>query len=484
MSYRSEVLADSPVQYLILNETSGTTATDSSTGAHNGTYDATGTTYSTPSMVPTDFATCVTLNGTAGRCRGGFNPFVTNSTLTFEGWARRATTTTNDTIFGGDETQAGGFPLLRANAATNDIGFWTSSALASATWTGACPAAGVAFHWAVTYTGSTKQVTLYINGLTKGPFIMSADFTATPGNVEWGAWGAINDPWVGDLGHCAVYNSVLSVQRIQAHYSAGTSAARAIPLYVPNKSVGPIALRRTFRQPYVPQVIAPTNVTNPLTITANVTLTPTIQKQVNKGVLANVTLLATAIKQVNKAVTANVTITPSLLPKLVKLVTLLANVAVTATMQRQANKLLTVTVAITATIARQINKLLSANVTITATLTAKLVKLLTLTANVAITATIQRQANKLLTTSSTLTATITRQTNKLVRANVAITPTIARKTLKNLTANVTGTATIVTGSVHQLLLTATSTITATIGTVVQRAGVGIRRLRTLLGVGQ
>ena len=40
MSYDSEVLADSPVGYWKLTETSGTTATDSAASPHNGTYKA------------------------------------------------------------------------------------------------------------------------------------------------------------------------------------------------------------------------------------------------------------------------------------------------------------------------------------------------------------------------------------------------------------------------------------------------------------
>ena len=44
-TYASTVLADSPVAYWRLSETSGTSAADSSGNSHGGTYTSTGVTY-------------------------------------------------------------------------------------------------------------------------------------------------------------------------------------------------------------------------------------------------------------------------------------------------------------------------------------------------------------------------------------------------------------------------------------------------------
>lgn len=56
-SYSAAVLADSPVGYWRLNESSGTTATDSSSGGHNGTIDGSGFTYSVSNTAITNPAT-------------------------------------------------------------------------------------------------------------------------------------------------------------------------------------------------------------------------------------------------------------------------------------------------------------------------------------------------------------------------------------------------------------------------------------------
>lgn len=63
MSYLSEVLADSPLGYWRLDETSGTTLADSSGNSETGSY-INSPTLGQPSLLLTDPATSVNFNGT------------------------------------------------------------------------------------------------------------------------------------------------------------------------------------------------------------------------------------------------------------------------------------------------------------------------------------------------------------------------------------------------------------------------------------
>lgn len=91
MSYSSEVLADTPVGYWRLGEQSGTTASDSSGNARNGTYTG-GFTLQAGGLIAEDANDSTSLNGTTGLVSLGTNIFPPvfsgKSQLTMEAWIR------------------------------------------------------------------------------------------------------------------------------------------------------------------------------------------------------------------------------------------------------------------------------------------------------------------------------------------------------------------------------------------------------------
>lgn len=240
-----------------------------------------------------------------------------------------------------------------------------------------------------------------------------------------------------------------------------------------------------FRLPLMPRLPFPLpsapSVTTQLflqDVTANATVSATLQKQVNKPVSttvtssatmvrqvgkvfsATVTSTASIVKQVGKSLTATVTVTASILAQKVKMQALTATVTTTATIVKQANKFLTATtVTSTASIVKRVNKNMSATVTLTATLAAIKVILRTLTATVTTTATMIRQARITLSSTVTLSASLVKQVGKRLTATVTSTATLSalKVILRTLSATVTVTATMTRRVGKTLSATATTT---------------------------
>ena len=99
ISYKNTVLADSPLVYYRLDEASGTTATDSSGSGHNGTYSATGVTYSVTGAIRGDADKAVTFNGTTGDVTVP-SPINPTGSATLECWVKiAANPTANCSLF-------------------------------------------------------------------------------------------------------------------------------------------------------------------------------------------------------------------------------------------------------------------------------------------------------------------------------------------------------------------------------------------------
>jgi hypothetical protein len=217
LSYANTILANSPQIFLEFQEIIGTVATDSSTHSRNGTYvgGISLAQLTLLSLEPSDYS--VLFNDTTGRVTTSYTPFSTTTTV--EGYAYRNSTASNDTVFG---TDGGSNQVIcRANSGGTDISFWNNAAVGAVTWSAACPTAS-AFHYALTYTDSTKVAELFINGVSQGTKTLSGALTGTPGNICWGSWGGGNDWFGGRQAFAAAYTNVLSSTTIMNDFLAGT----------------------------------------------------------------------------------------------------------------------------------------------------------------------------------------------------------------------------------------------------------------------
>jgi hypothetical protein len=184
-------------------------ATDSK-GSNDGTYTG-GYTLNVSGATP-DGDKAVLLDGANGRITTSYNPFSAGSARTFEGWAKRKTNASDDALFAGDA--AIGYPVLRAKAGGNDVRFNPNTTGAGQDFANALPGTGVWFHWALVWDGTSRQATLYVNGVSKGTLTFVFPFSGSPGNLELGAEGGAVNPFDGHLDDVAVYTRALSASEV------------------------------------------------------------------------------------------------------------------------------------------------------------------------------------------------------------------------------------------------------------------------------
>jgi hypothetical protein len=232
--------------------------------------------------------------------------------------------------------------------------------------------------------------------------------------------------------------------------------------YLPRK-VGPRAGPSFFAGLPKPPVVADAGaVTTPQDLTATVTSTATITRQIGKPLSATATTTATLVRQVGKAVTATVTSTASMVRQVGKPLTATVTTIASLLAQKVILKALTATVTSTATITRQIGKPLSVTVTSTALMVKRVGKPLSATVTSTASQVAQKVILKALTATVTTTATIARQIGKPLGATATVTASVVKQVGKPLTATVTSTATITALKVFLRTLTATVTSTAAI----------------------
>lgn len=249
-TYRRQVLNDNPGLYWTLGATG---ATDQTANGHNGTGGGgitIGGNGSSPLMLTggsTDF------DGSDDYISTNWNPTV-NGTLgiTFEGWAWRNTSTTDDFLFGRfDEDR------LYLKAGSNDVQFTTyGGGQEDDVWTNAWPGNGQWVHWMLRFAENSDTVSLSINGT----FISSLPHPGTwfaGNNITLGAnLAGVGGNFDGRMAHFAIYNNaIVPANRLAAHYevaSTGTivpiqlNSSRPLTVTKPiQKTLGVAAMQMT-----------------------------------------------------------------------------------------------------------------------------------------------------------------------------------------------------------------------------------------------
>lgn len=224
LAYSDEVLADSPLIYLKLQETSGTTATDDSGNSHAGTYAGTPALNQT-TVMPSGTGS-VQLNSTAKRVAVANGSWMNTSAFTAEAWIRLTTAGTSyQNIMNRDFTSANrGWNLYYTNGKLN--AFVSASGNPSDHFGSTVLTAGNDYHCAMTSDGTT--VRLYLNGVLDKTFTVGAGAVST-NDLMIGAsiagsfgGGTFNFSLNGNVDHAAYYGTALSATRIAAHYAAAS----------------------------------------------------------------------------------------------------------------------------------------------------------------------------------------------------------------------------------------------------------------------
>jgi hypothetical protein len=230
VSYADAVTADSPLAWWKLDETAGSSSVaDSSGNGHTGS--SAGVTYGVTSPAPpaglpgpsSSWPTGATQNITVT----GYQPSFTAATWEF--WLNRNSVTQADTNprIWGDCPSGNGFDISLGSGVTPSLRAGNGSASFTVNSSTTISSAAAWHHLVFTYDGANLR--FYLDGaLACTPVAMTGTITA-PGGSDYVRLGG-NFPWQtaerfgGLLAQVALYGTALPLDRIQAHYTAGTTS--------------------------------------------------------------------------------------------------------------------------------------------------------------------------------------------------------------------------------------------------------------------
>jgi RHS repeat-associated protein len=211
-----------------VNETSGTTMTDSSGLTHNGTYSGTPTLGGTGSLVGDATNKSVTLNGTTQYASvTGSSLGTISSSYTVEAWAKTTTTTAYQDIVGTRNPNNFGFDLKFGNDGQtlhSDIG--SGTAWLSTTADAKFPFVANQWYFIAETVGGGSYA-IYVNGVRvgSGGYSGTALLTDATHNLYLGQYGGGGEYLAGSLDEAAVYSAVLDPATIAGQVAQGSSIA-------------------------------------------------------------------------------------------------------------------------------------------------------------------------------------------------------------------------------------------------------------------
>jgi hypothetical protein len=229
-SYSSVVLADNPVGFWLTNETSGSTATDSTANANNLTYIASPTLNVSTGLG--GVLAGVTYNGTTQYAKSAkvstFN-MSPNGSWSVEGWFKTTSSTTGTVLMFREDTSTsdgvgGG---IFVNLTTNKVSGFTTEATtyASLILTSSTTVNTGSWFYVCLTAASGGALTLYVNGSSEGSTSTTRGSSTNSKIFSTGAQAQAAGAFVtflnGSSAAVAIYNTTLSADRVAAHYSAG-----------------------------------------------------------------------------------------------------------------------------------------------------------------------------------------------------------------------------------------------------------------------
>lgn len=242
-AYSTTILADSPLGYWRMGESSGTTLTDTSGNTHNGSYVGTaGSTYTLAQTGATiEGDTAVKFSGTPNTGPAGYAnvPYAAwmdaTSAISVEAWVKwlgapAASGTGGAGLAFRWQNNSGSVTVggLWLDTADHIVAQFVVAGSTKSVSTGVEPTVGHWTHCVAVYDGA--HVILYIDGVSVGtPAVATGSLTTGNCDLQIGAykdgqWCLPNHV----VDEVAYYNTALSPTRVAAHYSAATTVVTAV----------------------------------------------------------------------------------------------------------------------------------------------------------------------------------------------------------------------------------------------------------------
>jgi hypothetical protein len=232
--YRQEVLADSPIAWYRLGESSGTAAFDASGNGNHGTYEGGATFGSAAGLIAFDPDTAIGFDGVddvinipAAGCAAG-------SAFTVTAWVlMNEVTTANDQVIWEQQGAGGQSYTLAVSGTAGDVGtvFWqsvTGTTFDLAVSTGVRVDDGKP-HFIAATQSAANALWLRIDDVVVAGDFTTADATTPSGATIGYGYGnnlgiiAGTGRFAGTIDELAVYNSELAAGRLTAQYEAATA---------------------------------------------------------------------------------------------------------------------------------------------------------------------------------------------------------------------------------------------------------------------
>ncbi len=231
--YREAVLADTPVGYWRLGETSGSVAADEK-GLNPGSYKN-GALLGQASLLPADSANrSVRFDGTNDYVNiPSSSSLSPTAKVSVEAWIKpNALPTTGN--FASVASKAEAYSL-QFNGPKLEFTIMQSKVRRRLQAPAGAIAVGQAYHVLGTYDGTTQR--LYVNGTEVASAPLAGAITANSQGLNIASWNSGSEPFNGTIDDVAVYTGALSAAQAKTHYEAGTSVTEtvaALSLAVPN----------------------------------------------------------------------------------------------------------------------------------------------------------------------------------------------------------------------------------------------------------
>ncbi len=213
-SYGATVLADGPVAYWRMGETTGTTMADATRNRNNGSYDG-GFTLGQPGPLAGDGSTAIALDGATGAASVPSSPSLQMNWVTIELWINKRTESeygfyVAKNVVGSGGVGSGWFQLLN-NQHTGRLEFRVTGDVDPVLVSTATLALNTWYYVVASYDGIVAR--LYINGKLDSTLsaVVSPAQNADPLYIGRRADGFFNNALLGEV---AIYPTALSADRI------------------------------------------------------------------------------------------------------------------------------------------------------------------------------------------------------------------------------------------------------------------------------